>query len=460
MSSKPFKTNRKKKVVHFNGKRNHFALSPGISFPESIKFNKREAFFRFLSNYENILLKPTSNHSSPTFQVLKDEKGSYKVLTSEGSFLFANKEGLFTFLTSKIKTSYLIQQYIPFLQLKNRPFSLKIKVEKRPEGNWDITEKYVKVKSIPQQETDILSVKETFSLLNLPLETLISLDENIIKVVKKLEKKAPRYPMWEISIGIDEQKKLWVTKANSKPLYIKEQKQNVYTVLKSDESLQLVLPQTNVMNSEEVLWNMLDEHKTIILKPVFGRSGSGVIKVSVQPLSYLIQYRNENKQFLTKKEAFTFLQTMIENQTYLVQQYIDLATIEGRPLDLRIIVQRNEHSEWIVTGKYAKVASLGYFTTNLATDADVLSIEEAVEKSGLGHLNITKLLQDLDSIALKTAGKLGDISLHQRIWGLDVGIDQKGRIFIIEVNSRPGTKGFRKLKNLDMYKTIRRYKKL
>ncbi|MFP3847072.1 YheC/YheD family protein, partial [Priestia filamentosa] len=184
------------------------------------------------------------------------------------------------------------------------------------------------------------------------------------------------------------------------------------------------------------------------------------IKVSVQPLSYLIQYRNENKQFLTKKEAFTFLQSMIDNQTYLVQQYIDLATIEGRPLDLRIIVQRNEHSEWVVTGKYAKVASLGYFTTNLATDADVLAIEEAIEKSGLGHLNITKLLQDLDSIALKTAVKLGDISLHQRIWGLDVGIDQKGRIFIIEVNSRPGTKGFRKLKNLDMYKTIRHYKKL
>jgi D-alanine-D-alanine ligase-like ATP-grasp enzyme len=112
-----------------------------------------------------------------------------------------------------------------------------------------------------------------------------------------------------------------------------------------------------------------------------------------------------------------------------------------------------------VTGIYAKVAHEGYFTTNLARKGKVLTVNQAIDRSNLKGANTDKLLGDIDNAALRVAQKLAEVSPHHRIWGLDMGIDSDGKLWIIEANSKPGMKGFKRLKNGSMYKTIQEYKK-
>jgi len=40
-----------------------------------------------------------------------------------------------------------------------------------------------------------------------------------------------------------------------------------------------------------------------------------------------------------------------------------------------------------------------------------------------------------------------------------MGIDSDGKLWIIEVNSKPGIKGFKRLENKKMYETIQKYKR-
>lgn len=72
------------------------------------------------------------------------------------------------------------------------------------------------------------------------------------------------------------------------------------------------------------------------------------------------------------------------------------------------------------------------------------------------HIPVQNLLSDIDNIALLAGAKLNP---KYRTKGFDIGLDQKGNIWIIEVNFYPVLSMFNLLRDKTMYRTIRIYKK-
>ncbi|MEH7342932.1 YheC/YheD family protein [Bacillus sp. JJ1532] len=233
----------------------------------------------------------------------------------------------------------------------------------------------------------------------------------------------------------------------------------IHRVLRDEKLLSEHLPETQLL-TEESLWELLDRHRVVIVKPCMGRFGYGVIQVSKLGEDHF-QIHNQAKKitFSSRDQTYRYLMDQKpKRKYYVVQQKIPLAHIDGNPFDIRVMVQRRKGStEWNVTGKVCKVAAEHFIVTNVARE--VLTIEEASFRSSLFEVPLQFILSEIDRVSLLTSVTLGNYYSSQLTFGLDVGCDQKGHIWIIEVNLAPSIVPFRLLKDKSMLRKIKSFYK-
>ncbi len=233
-----------------------------------------------------------------------------------------------------------------------------------------------------------------------------------------------------------------------------------FNILKKSSYLASKLPQTNKM-TEKTLWEMVDQHKQVILKPTQGKGGEGVIQVSKEDNGKYQIHTEKNIRFKSgKKKTYYYIKKMMKPAIYMVQERIPLAKVSGRPFDLRVTVQRKRKSSWRITGRLAKVAGSGYIVTNISrSKGKVIPIESAIRQSSLRGYSTSNLLSKVDSIALKAAKQLNKSFPWLCTVGMDMALDSKGKVWIIEANFTPDHTLFLRLKDRSMYHTIMSYVK-
>lgn len=233
-----------------------------------------------------------------------------------------------------------------------------------------------------------------------------------------------------------------------------------HQIFMKDAYLRSYLPETTLLTKENLV-NMQNKYKKIIIKPSLGSLGKGIIIVSeVGREKYELLILNRMKNIVGQHNLYTFLKGQETNFIQsIIQKYIPLATYTSRSIDFRYIVQRTD-SEWVVTGKYAKVAKEGYAVTNFEHGSSIYTVEEALMNTNINNLNLSELLNSLETITLSISSCLYNYFPSIKIWGCDIGIDNKGDIWIIEANSSPQIKGFLEHEALKpMYNTIEFYKR-
>ncbi|MBJ6359714.1 YheC/YheD family protein [Paenibacillus sp. GCM10012307] len=215
------------------------------------------------------------------------------------------------------------------------------------------------------------------------------------------------------------------------------------------------LPETARFN-ERQFRRLLDKYGDIVVKPNGGSRGRNVIRVFYSGNGrYTIHHENKQISVLGLTNAKQAVMRRISSENYIVQRRIRLATVNRQPFDVRVIVQRKAQSnKWEVTGKLAKLAGKGYIVTNLTrSGGSALPFSKAIQKSSIENRFKKGLVSELNTVAVYSAHCLRSLYPKQRIYGLDVGIDNKGFIWIIEANKHPSMSHFRKL---GAQKTIRR----
>ncbi len=234
-----------------------------------------------------------------------------------------------------------------------------------------------------------------------------------------------------------------------------------YLFLKRSKQLAPYLPKTQRL-TRSTFWEFIKKYHQVILKPVHGSGGYGVIQVSSLGNHYYEVHREKTKITIKGiKQTYYYVKRKIGSSDYMVQRRIPLATVNNRPFDMRIIVQRRRNSGvWTITAKVAKVAGKGYIVTNnTRSKGMLLHVESALRRSSLkGHSHLT-LLSNIERIALLSAKRLSSLFPRHRIYGLDMGLDENGRVWIIETNHYPAMSHFRKLGDKDMCRRIWAYKK-
>jgi hypothetical protein len=216
-------------------------------------------------------------------------------------------------------------------------------------------------------------------------------------------------------------------------------KWTIHKMVLQHNRLKKHVPETLISPGFLEIKRMLQQYGECFLKPVNGSLGYGIFHIILKENEYFCRFRSEHQNHLRK---FTSLEKLMKIQfkdinlkDYLCQQGIDLIKHQGLPLDFRVHTNKNEKGQWEMTALAAKVAGNGSITTHLRTGGTIKILEEIDIPFGSHEKLYNWLEQYVLSlsrfIAEKTNGHIGEI-------GFDIGIDQKGSIWLFEANSKPG----------------------
>ncbi|MFC5406540.1 YheC/YheD family protein [Cohnella soli] len=229
-----------------------------------------------------------------------------------------------------------------------------------------------------------------------------------------------------------------------------------YRIMNGSSSLAVHLPETRLLKPNR-LAKLLPQYKNLVLKPREGRYGRDILFITRQRAStYRIHNEKKTVAMNDTKQLLKWVGKKTGGRGYIVQRRLQLAQIQQKPFDIRIIVQRRKatSSIWKVTGSYAKVAVRGYLVTNVSSH--IIPVPEALKLARIGDRS---LIRKINQIALLAAERLGERYPKLRQVGFDIGIDRNRRIWIIEGNYWPDLLPFRSLKDSSMYRRIRWYQK-
>lgn len=233
-------------------------------------------------------------------------------------------------------------------------------------------------------------------------------------------------------------------------------KWGIHRALLQDPFLKNLLPETRFWN-EKNLRSMLARHTSLILKPSGGKKGRGVIQVNrLGGDRYEVRRNTTNRTLKGMSKLVHHLQPLVQAAPtrYFIQERIPLIRIGDRSVDFRIMIQRKKKTPWTVTASLARVAKKGNVVTNVSAGGSILTVEQALRRSNLQVPSQT-VIKRFHTVGLRCAPRLNRFA-RRRVIGLDLGVDPKGKTWIIEVNTLPDHYVFRRF-NPAMYRRIRSF---
>lgn len=237
-------------------------------------------------------------------------------------------------------------------------------------------------------------------------------------------------------------------------------KWEVHQMLSKIPDLNPYLPETHLLE-QVTLETMLVKYKTLFLKPANGSLGSGIIRVKANGMgkinytTYGVHRRSGQASnaldLLEKTSRFR------KERSYIVQQGLALATYRGSIFDLRIVYQKNAMGKWQIGKEFVRIAPGKSAIANMARGGTptqshkvlkrLYRQEEAVkEKKRLIKGLCNKIAAGIEKGSGQNFGELG----------LDIGLGQNGRPYLIEVNSKPRKTTETELSQTDMKNAFRR----
>jgi glutathione synthase/RimK-type ligase-like ATP-grasp enzyme len=203
----------------------------------------------------------------------------------------------------------------------------------------------------------------------------------------------------------------------------------VWEILNQSLTLADHLPYTEAFRTTEQIKKFLRSYGGFYLKPAEGSLGRGVIAVIRRGRRFTTRYvswRGKTHR-LTSKRLSSMIrncQSGIARRNYLIQQPLRLSRMRNRPFDIRVLVQKNAQGQWELTHSFYKVGPPGSIVTNVAAGASIKPVRDP------------SLADRLSAISIAAAIALEKKYPYLCELGIDIGVDNENKLWIIEANSR------------------------
>lgn len=428
--------------------------------PETLLFSERN-LWHLVDIFNKVIIKPCNRgHSLISVSCISEDH--YEIDSENEKEVIIGKKQTYEYLYEKYLTQkhYIVQQRIELATIEGMPFDFKV-IIKKEEKSWRITGILGRVATEGLIITDlnkaVLPFEEVIKKSSFAeMRLLYEIDHIAMLMAGTMEEYYPECEMTVLDLGVDQKETLWIIDV---ALQFPTGKWNEYQVMKGDLRISPYLPETKFF-SESALWELINKYKQVIIKPCWGQWGRFVIQISFLGNEQYELHSEGSKLILKgKKQTYDYLKniylTKIKN-SYIVQQRIPLMTYYNCPFDLRIMVQRKCSSpDWEVTGGLARVASDGFIVTNVTKY--ILPIEKAIRNNNINQFTIKEILTEINRVALLTAIQLEKFYSRSLCIGFDIGLDEKGNIWIIEANFKPDIQLFYYLEDKTMYQTIQKH---
>ncbi|MEH7072446.1 YheC/YheD family endospore coat-associated protein [Neobacillus drentensis] len=219
-------------------------------------------------------------------------------------------------------------------------------------------------------------------------------------------------------------------------------KWEVYNQIFQEKHLFPYLPKTKTYTIEH-LHELALECETVFIKPAHGSQGRNIIKLKKEDDGrYTLQssIASLNDNFYGRyslEEIHHLIKPILHNRLFIIQQGVELNKYESCSMDFRVLCHKNRNNHWQVTSVVARVAAKDEFVSNIARGGKMLRPLNVLRTS-LGHKKAIEVLAHMKELALETASiiSISSTGITGEL-GIDIGVDQEGKLWIIEVNSKP-----------------------
>jgi glutathione synthase/RimK-type ligase-like ATP-grasp enzyme len=218
-------------------------------------------------------------------------------------------------------------------------------------------------------------------------------------------------------------------------------KTEVFDALRKESGLPIYLPDSHLLRNGQLLKTMCTKYSTIFLKPITGSLGKGIIRIKRQmDGSYMCHFTNlkgaRKQSFGNLQQLSNYLSPKIKQQRFQIQQGLTLISVNKRPVDFRALVQLNEAGQWSITSIVARTAGNNHFVSNLARGGSLSTVREALARSNSTAASGGALKLRRAALAI-AKGIETQIPGHFAELGIDLAMDTQGRVWLLEVNSKP-----------------------
>lgn len=193
-----------------------------------------------LSLYQQVYLKPVKGKAGAGIMRVehpRNKQGPYILRVQGGKKSAATTHTTFAKVWSAVKShagseEYIVQQGIQLAQYEDRPFDLRVLVQKNGQGEWSVTGigarvagKYSITTHVPRGGS--IHEPETVLTAALGIEaakrTLINIRMASLGIARQIEK-ASKHTLGEMSmdLGMDTKGQIWFFEANSRPMKFDE----------------------------------------------------------------------------------------------------------------------------------------------------------------------------------------------------------------------------------------------
>ncbi|MGG4340376.1 YheC/YheD family protein [Paenibacillus lautus] len=224
-------------------------------------------------------------------------------------------------------------------------------------------------------------------------------------------------------------------------------KQKVHQLLKRSPSLRPYLPATlSYTGAESLSKALLALGGRLFMKPSGGSQGRHTLYLALTDQQRVrLQGRDRNnrmfQEIIPAQEMNEWVSRFTGRRRFIIQPYLELRNRNGDPFDIRSLVQKNVRGRWSITGIAARQGANQGLTSNLHGGGTAFPALPYLT-TDFGEEQAMKIIQDirdlsaqLPSLLEEGFGRLGEL-------GIDFGVDTKGRVWILEVNSKPGRRAF------------------
>gem|GEM_PF-516281 len=218
-------------------------------------------------------------------------------------------------------------------------------------------------------------------------------------------------------------------------------KLEVHEALTFFPSTAALAPETRPYSSGDDLAEMLRRHRCVFVKADDGSHGTEVVRVAATATGWGVQGqiggRTVAEAFTTLEQLQTFLALSTAGRQWIVQQGIALPQVDGRICDLRVIMQKDGEGRWEIPLVLLRWGREGKVAANMSQGGEPFLPAAFSNQFG----DRTPVLREMEHLARGAAlqaalaleakfGLLGEI-------GIDVAVDEDGRAWILEANTKP-----------------------
>ncbi|MYL64333.1 hypothetical protein GLW07_13330 [Bacillus hwajinpoensis] len=203
--------------------------------------------------------------------------------------------------------------------------------------------------------------------------------------------------------------------------------------------LKAYLPETALYQDVGDIYNMLNKHGNVYIKPLNGRLGKRIMNVVKRDNSLKIKYDEKRTKrediFTNVMESNLFFHKHLVPEAYIIQQTIPLKTHERRVIDFRVMAAKNGKGKWRIIGIYSRYGARGQIVSNITAGGHTELARNTLKNVWkLSEKEIQRVEEEMERIVLHSINTLEKQGYHLGNIGVDIGLDDHGQMSIIEIN--------------------------